>query len=171
MDPRCDTDDFTLTEPDAKLTAMLYTQIDDGYVIRFEDEESFPERFLEFLSHKNVTGGSFTAIGAMRRTRIAFFDIESKEYRDREIDEQVEVLALMGNVAIHEGERIVHAHITLGRSDYSVLGGHLRHGIVRPTLELILVVNSEGAADDASALRRTVDRKFGLPSLDLHERL
>ena len=52
----------------------------------------FPDRFLEFLSSKGVTGGSFTAIGAMQHARIAFFDIEAKEYRDQDIDQQAEVL-------------------------------------------------------------------------------
>lgn len=150
---------------------MLYTQIGDTYIIRFETEEVFPDRFLEFLANRKVTGGSFTAIGAMKRTRIAFFDVETKEYRDRDLDEQVEVLTLVGNVAVHEGEHIVHAHITLGRSDYSVLGGHLRHGIVRPTLEVVLAVTSAGAPEDAGALRRKIDPQFGLPSLDLDVRL
>jgi len=149
---------------------MLYTQIDDTYIIRLEAEEVFPDRFLEFLANRKVTGGSFTGIGAMKRTRIAFFDVEAMEYRDRDLDEQVEVLTLIGNVAVHEGERIVHAHITLGRSDYSVLGGHLRHGVVRPTLEVVLAVTSTGAPEGAAALRRKVDPQFGLPSLDLDER-
>lgn len=149
---------------------MLYTQFDDTYIIRFEAGEVFPDRFLEFLTSKGVTGGSFTAIGAMKHARIAFFDVEAKEYRDQEIDQQAEVLALIGNVAIHEGKRIVHAHITLGLSDYSVVGGHLREGVVRPTLEFILTVTSVGDAEDGAALRRKVDPQFGLPSLDLEHR-
>lgn len=149
---------------------MLYTQIDDTYVIRFEDEEVFPDRFLEFLSRKDVTGGSFTAIGAMKRTCLAFFDVEAKEYRDREIDEQAEVLALVGNVAMHEGEPIVHAHITLGRSDYSVLGGHLRYGVVRPTLEVVLAVTATARRQNDTGIERKIDPRYGLPALDLDNR-
>lgn len=150
---------------------MLYTQVDDGYIIRFEDEEVFPDRFLEFLSVREVTSGSFTAIGAFRRTCLAFFDVAAKEYRDRELDEQVEVLALIGNVARHEGEPIVHAHITLGRADYSVLGGHLRFGIVRPTLEVVLAVATATARDRDPLMTRKIDPRYGLPALDLDNRL
>lgn len=149
---------------------MRYTRVDDTYIIRFEDEEVFPDRFLEFLAAKKVTGGSFTGIGAMKRARLAFFDVEAKEYRDRDLEEQAEVLALVGNVAVHEGEHLVHAHITLGRSDYSVLGGHLRRGVVRPTLEVILEVTSIGVPESTAAVRRKLDPRFGLPSLDLDER-
>lgn len=150
---------------------MLYTQVDGSYIIRFEDEEIFPDRFLEFLSMEEVKAGSFTAIGAMKRTRLAFFDVNAKEYRDRELDEQVEVLALIGNVAQHEGELIVHAHITLGRADYSVLGGHLRFGIVRPTLEVVLAVATATSHDSGSILKRKIDPRYGLPALDLDNRL
>jgi predicted DNA-binding protein with PD1-like motif len=149
---------------------MLYTQLDDSYIIRLEDEEVFPDRLLEFLSTKDVRGGSFTAIGAMKRTCLAFFDVEAKEYRDRKIDEQVEVLALVGNVGLHEGKPIVHAHITLGRADYSVLGGHLRYGVVRPTLEVVLAVTTTASHASAAELTRKIDPRYGLPGLDLDHR-
>ncbi|UCC71046.1 MAG: DNA-binding protein [Gemmatimonadota bacterium] len=141
---------------------MFYVREDDTYVVRFEDGEVFPGRFLEFLSARELTSGSFIGIGAMKRTTIAFFDTGTKEYLDRELDEQMEVLAIVGNVALHAGKPLVHAHIVLGRSDYSVVGGHLREGIVRPTLELTLRAGSE-------PLQRAVDPKYGLPALELKE--
>ncbi len=134
----------------------------DTYVIRFADDEVVPGRFLEFLAAEAITAGSFTGIGAMKSTRVAFFDTHSRQYKDIDLDEQLEVLSLVGNVAMFDGKPLVHAHITLGRADGTVLGGHLRHGIVRPTLELVLRILPE-------PLNRTVDPKYGLPSLDLNE--
>lgn len=139
---------------------MRYVQQGDTYVIRFEDEETFPDRFLQFLAAEAIAAGSFSGIGAMKRTRIAFFDAEVKEYLDVDLDEQMEVLALVGNVAIHAGEPLVHAHVTLGRRDGTTLGGHLRQGIVRPTLELTLRALPE-------PVQRVIDPKYGLPALDL----
>ena len=131
----------------------------DSYVIRFQDGDLFPDVFLRFLGEEGIRGGSFTAIGAVRWARIAFFDIESREYVDRQLDEQLEVLTLVGNVAIHEGDPLVHAHITLGRRDGATLGGHLRQAEVRPTLELML--------QGTPKLTRKVDPKYGLPTLEL----
>jgi predicted DNA-binding protein with PD1-like motif len=142
---------------------MQYVRHGDTYVLRFEEGETFPSKFLEFLSAHEVKRGSFTGIGALRRSRIAYFDVEKREYLDREFDEQMEVLALVGNVALHEDEPLVHVHVTLGRRDYSVIGGHLREGIVRPTLEVTLHAGRE-------PLQRAVDPKYGLPALDLKER-
>ena len=52
--------------------------------------------------------------------------------------EQVEVLSLIGDVALKDGEPKVHAHVVVGRSDGSTRGGHLMEAHVRPTLEVIL---------------------------------
>lgn len=143
---------------------MQYVKQGDTYVIRFEDEEAFPDRFLELLARESIAAGSFTGIGAMLRSTIAFFDVEAKAYLDIELDEQLEVLALVGNVALHESEPLVHAHIILGRRDGSTLGGHLRRGIVRPTLELTLRTLPK-------PLRRSIDPAFGLPALQLTDSL
>lgn len=137
---------------------MDYARHADGYVLRFDTGEAFPEDLLEFLTAEKVRGGSFTGIGAVQRVVIAFFDTDSKEYREIELDEQLEVLALVGNVAEYEGKPLVHAHITLGRRDGTALGGHLRRGIVRPTLELTLRTGSP--------MHRRLNPEFGLPSLD-----
>jgi predicted DNA-binding protein with PD1-like motif len=149
---------------------MQYVRHGRTYVIRFEDGETFPDRFLDFLSTKQVAGGSFSGLGAMKWIRIAFFDVETRRYEEREFDEQMEVLALVGNVALYEGQPLVHAHITLGRRDYSLLGGHVRSGIVRPTLEVTLHVSAESIQSDSEALRRSVDPLYGLPALDLRNR-
>lgn len=133
---------------------------DTTYILRFEDGELFPDAFIEFLTRNDIAAGSFTGIGAMSRTRIAFFDTEARAYIDQELEEQLEVLSLVGNVAIHQGSPLVHAHVTLGRRDGTALGGHLRQGEVRPTLEVVL-------HSLPATLERAVDPTYGLPTLDL----
>lgn len=141
---------------------MRYTEADGYYVIRFEEGESFPARLIEFLRAKSITAGSFTGLGAMFGSTIAFFDVATRAYEDIELNEQLEVVSLVGNVAMHEGVPLVHAHVALGRRNGLVVGGHLRHGTVRPTLEIYLRALKE-------TVERRVDRKYGLPALDLPE--
>jgi hypothetical protein len=52
---------------------------------------------------------------------------------NRAIDEQVEVLSLLGDVAVAEAEPSLHLHAVLGRADGGVVGGHLLEAHVRPT--------------------------------------
>ena len=69
---------------------------------------------------------------------VGYFDWSAKDYKRIPVDEQVEVLSLLGDVALADGKPTLHIHAVLGRRDGSVVGGHLLEGHVRPTLEVIL---------------------------------
>lgn len=95
---------------------------------------------LEAFARDNaISGAQMTAIGALRAARLAYFDWDSKAYQSIQMDEQVEVASLVGDIAIGpSGAPSIHAHAVLGRRDGSVLAGHLEKGDVRPTLEIIV---------------------------------
>jgi len=78
----------------------------------------------------------------------------------RVIREQVEVVSLLGNVALDGGEPRLHVHVVVARYDGSALGGHLLGGTVDPTLEVII-------AEAPKALRRKTDLATGLALLDV----
>ena len=62
-----------------------------------------------------------------------------KDYQKIPVHEQVEVLSLVGDIALSKGEPQVHAHVVIGKADGTAHGGHLIEAHVRPTLEVILV--------------------------------
>ncbi len=74
---------------------------------------------------------------------LGFFDVESKEYKEIPVEEQVEVLSLVGDVALHEGEPKLHVHAVVGKSDGTTRGDHLFGAHVQPTLEVVLVESPE----------------------------
>lgn len=61
----------------------------------------------------------------------------------------------MGDIAVEDGKKKVHAHVVLGRRDGSAWGGHLLAAKVRPTLEVVLT-------ESPSYLRRVHDPESGL---------
>jgi uncharacterized protein len=70
---------------------------------------------------------------------LGYFEWETKQYRSLPIDEQVEVLSLVGDVSLApDGQPGVHAHIVVGKADGTAHGGHLLRAAVRPTLEVVL---------------------------------
>jgi predicted DNA-binding protein with PD1-like motif len=79
--------------------------------------------------------------------------------RRRAFQEQVEVLSLVGDIALEESNPKVHAHIVLGKSDGTAHGGHLIVGHVWPVLEMVLTV-------PPAYLRRKSDPETGLALLD-----
>jgi hypothetical protein len=92
----------------------------------------------QFVRERNIDTASLTAIGAFERAVLGYFDWNAKDYKRIPVEEQVEVLSLVGDVAESKGEPALHIHAVLGKSDGSVVGGHLLEGHVRPTLEIIL---------------------------------
>lgn len=107
----------------------------------------------------DLRAASLTGIGAFAAVTLGFFDHARRDYRRRVIREQVEVLSLIGNVALDRGEPRVHAHVVVGRSDGAALGGHLLGGAVDPTLEITLVeAPGHPAAEDRPGDGPRIDR-------------
>ena len=92
-----------------------------------------------FAREQKLGGAHFTAIGAFIDARLGYFDIERKDYLPIAINEQTEVLALVGDIARQDGEPRIHAHVVLGLRDGTTRGGHLLQAHVRPTLEIVLI--------------------------------
>ena len=106
-----------------------------------------------------VTAASLTAIGGFEAAVLGFFDWETKEYLRIPINQQVEVVSLLGDIAMAEGGVKLHAHAVLGCRDGSARAGHLMCGEVRPTLEVVLT-------QAPAHLRRAFDAETGLPLIE-----
>jgi len=107
-----------------------------------------------------LSGSHLTAIGALSDVTLGYFDRARKDYKRIPLAEQVEVLALVGDIALDQGEPKVHAHIVVGKGDGAAHGGHLLEAHVWPTLEVILVESPEH-------LRRETDEETGLALIRL----
>jgi predicted DNA-binding protein with PD1-like motif len=121
------------------------------YALIFETGDEVMGGLTAFAREQRLGGSRFTAIGAFQDVTPGYFDWAQKDYKRIPVREQVEVVSLVGDVAEGEGcEPKVHAHVVLGRSDGTALGGHLLEAHVRPTLEVMLV-------ESPSHLRRKHD--------------
>jgi predicted DNA-binding protein with PD1-like motif len=101
--------------------------------------EEVKAAIVAFARRNSVKAASFVALGAFERAKLGYFDWQQKDYLPIPIDEQVEVISLVGDIAENDKhEADLHAHVVLGRRDGSTRGGHLLEGVVRPTLEVTL---------------------------------
>jgi predicted DNA-binding protein with PD1-like motif len=130
-----------------------------SFIVVLDMEDDVLERLAAFFTRERIAAAKFYGIGGFRRATLAYYDMEAKRYLPIEVDEQVEVVSLIGNVAAYNGELRVHAHCAVGHRDGRMTGGHLLSAVVRPTLELVV---EEIAAD----LRRTDRPEIGIPLLD-----
>jgi uncharacterized protein len=130
------------------------------YAVALQTGDDAVKCLTDFVREQEIEAASLTAIGAFRRGVLGYFEWQSKQYKKIPVEEQVEVLSLLGDVAVSEGQPTLHIHAVLGKSDGSVVGGHLLSGDVRPTLEVIVT-------QSPSYLRKVKDPETGLALLSI----
>ncbi|WP_024507823.1 PPC domain-containing DNA-binding protein [Bradyrhizobium sp. ARR65] len=109
------------------------------FVLILDQGEEALKAIADFANKERITGASVAAIGAFEQADLGWFDLEARTYRPIAVDEQCEVLSLLGDVAEgDDGNASLHLHAVLGLRDGRVRGGHLISGMVRPTLEVTI---------------------------------
>lgn len=125
--------------------------------------ESVTKELDAFVTAQKVSAASMTAIGGLSDATLGFFDLAERRYLEIPVEEQAEVLSLVGDIGRDDdGRAALHAHVVLGLRDGSTRGGHLLAGTVRPTLE-VMVTESPGE------LRRRYREDLGLALIDPRE--
>ena len=145
---------------------MKATRIDDGataggrtYVlVGAAGDEAFAA-LGDFARAEGLTAAQLTGVGAFARATVGWFDRAAKGYRRIEVDQQCEVLSLVGDIAAADDGPQVHAHVVLGLPDGSTRGGHLLAAEVWPTLEVVV-------REAPATLRRTSHPELGLALID-----
>jgi uncharacterized protein len=138
---------------------MNFRQIDHSpktFVVVFQTGDELAKGLSKFAEEQHLSAASFKAVGAMSSVRLGWFSWESKKYEPSvTLDEQVELLSLIGDVALKEGKPVVHAHAVIGKRDGTAHGGHLLEAHIRPTCEVVLT-------ESPTHLQKFVDPKSGL---------
>lgn len=139
---------------------LLSEQGERTFAIVFATGDEVAGGLLRFAEENHLSASHFTAIGAFERVTLGYFDWQRKDYRRIPVLEQVEVLSLIGDIALADGKPKVHAHVVVGKSDGTAHGGHLLEAYVRPTLEVVLV-------ESPAHMKRRLDQDSGLALIDL----
>ena len=124
-------------------------------LIKLEPGDRVVSSLLQLARERALPGGLVRGIGAVKHARIGFYRPDRKAYDERELSENLEVVSLMGNLAHGDEGPILHAHVALGRSDLSLIGGHLFEATVSVTLEVAIDPTTE-------QIERAFDSRFDL---------
>jgi predicted DNA-binding protein with PD1-like motif len=136
-------------------TQVLQQEGETTYAVVFEKGDEFVSGMLEFAQAQRLDTAQFTAIGAFSTATLGYFDRERRDYQKIPLDEQVEVLSLIGNIALDNTEPKIHAHVVVGKADGTAHGGHILEAHIWPTLEVVVT-------ESPRHLRRTIDPETGL---------
>jgi uncharacterized protein len=131
------------------------------FIVVFETGDELAGGLSAFAAEQRLSAASFKAVGALSSARLAWYSWEAKQYKPSvTLSEQVELLSLIGDVALSDGRPLVHAHAVIGRKDGTALGGHLLEAFVRPTCEVVLT-------ESPAELQKFVDPDSGLALIRL----
>jgi hypothetical protein len=130
-----------------------------NYVIVLAKGDEVMSGLTDFARQNNVTSASFTAIGAFSHATVAWFDESRKEFKLNPINQQVELVSMIGNITLVNNKPAVHIHVSVASSDGTVRGGHVINAFVFPTLELFTTVYP-------TPLHKQPDEATGLELID-----
>jgi predicted DNA-binding protein with PD1-like motif len=129
-------------------------------IVVLDPEEEVIKTISAFARDQGLTAAGLTAIGAFRSATVGWFDFAERDYRKIPIDEQCEVLTILGDIAVaDDGGTSLHMHCVLGLRDGTTRGGHLLSGYVHPTLEVMIT-------ETPAVLRRTARPELGIALID-----
>ena len=131
------------------------------YALIFGKGDEVLSGLTEFAAREKIVTGYFTGIGALQSALFGWFDSEQKAYRDISVNQQVELISLIGDVGLFNGVPQVHTHCAVGFPDGQMRGGHLLQALVWPTVELFFTAVPV-------PLVKSFDEETGLELFDLN---
>lgn len=143
---------------------MKYKVVEDAdvvtYVVVCDPGDEAVTALTQFARAERLEAAQVSAVGAFEHAVVGWFDRAAKDYRRIPVDEQCEVLSLLGDVAEGQDGPILHMHTVLGLSDGTTRGGHLLEGRVFPTLEVVVT-------ETPAELRKIMRPDLGVALIDL----
>jgi len=99
-------------------------------MVRLKHDADLVQSITELARSKGIEAGSFTAIGALKRAKLGYYDQKNHEYREIKIDSPHELASCTGNISLKDGEPFAHVHVVLADEAGNTKAGHLLKGIV-----------------------------------------
>src|SRR3989338_4150779 len=88
------------------------------FAVRLEKGERVAESLSRFCKENKINGAHFSGIGAASAADIAYYSLRDYKYHSKKFKGEFEVLNITGNISLFHGRHFVHAHITLGETEF-----------------------------------------------------
>jgi uncharacterized protein len=110
------------------------------HLVRLERGDDVYDTLSAFVVDRGIRAASVSALGAVTRASLRYYDQAARRYEDFLIDEPLEVVSAVGNVSLLDGSPFLHLHAALSAADGRAFGGHVRTGTVAFALEATIAV-------------------------------
>lgn len=120
------------------LRTLRFARFPNRFVLRLEKGEDILNSIKRFAAKQKIKAGFFEGIGSLSKVKLGHYDFKTKEYHWELFEDDLEILTLSGNIATMDKAPLPHAHVTLGRRDFTMIGGHLDEGSSANMVEIVL---------------------------------
>ena len=144
---------------------MMWAQLGkQSYFMRLEMGDDILASLRRLAEAERLRAAVFEGIGSLNKAKLGHYDFKTKQYKYEVFEDDLEILSLSGNVSTKDRKALPHAHVTLGRRDFTVIGGHLDEGSLANMVEIEL-------RKLPGKLEKAKDEKTGLNLLQLPRKL
>ncbi len=132
--------------------------------MRLESGDDILHSIRQFATAKRLGASLLEGIGSLSKVKLGHYDFKRKKYSYETFEDDLEILNLSGNIASMNRQPLPHVHVTLGRRDFSVIGGHMDEGSSANMVEI-------GVWKLPGKLVKAKDDEIGLNVLQLPRRI
>ena len=115
-----------------------FTRDGDKFVVSIDNHQELVSALAAFCEEQGIHAGEISGLGAVSSATLRFLNPLTKHYVDKTFDEQMEISSLVGNISEKDGKAYLHLHANFGRSDYTVIGGHLLCTTINGACEVVV---------------------------------
>ena len=109
------------------------------HLVRLERGDDVYDTLTGFVRDRGIRAATVTALGAVERAALRYYDQTERRYQDFVIDRPLEVVAAVGNVSLLDDAPFLHLHASLTDEAGHGHGGHVNTGTVAFALEATIV--------------------------------
>ncbi len=149
--------------PRMKVQVLSRNSEEITYAVIFGKGDEVMAGLTEFAQKNHLGASRITGIGGIEDATVGSFDRQRNMHLPIQINQQSEVLSLLGDIALFQGKPVVHLHMVVGFPDGSAHGGHLLKAHVWPTMEVIVT-------DYPNTMHKKLDAETGAALIEPSEK-
>jgi len=108
------------------------------YILCLDKGDEVKQTLADFCIKNNITAAHISGIGSTDDCLLAYYDPDKKNYIDHHFSGQHEVISILGNVTMVDGQPFPHLHASISDANLKTVSGHVQRLVTYITNEIIL---------------------------------
>jgi predicted DNA-binding protein with PD1-like motif len=134
---------------------MRWRAVQGGWFVVLQSGDDVLECLRQVAREAEIRSASLTGLGAVSGVQLAWYDVPNQRYERLDIEGDVEIGCMAGNLTQVDGQPFAHVHAVISGRDCTAKAGHLMTARCGATVEIFL-------HDFAAAVHRGPEPSIGL---------